>query len=47
MLGVAVQDVIASSLLAKSGVQLVLDQGASPVPELDAILDGQRWALAL
>ena len=44
MLGVAVQDAIAASLLAPSGSQLVLDQSAAPVPELDAILDGQRWA---
>jgi len=41
---VAVQDAIAASLLAPSGSQLVLDQSAAPVPELDAVLDGQRWA---
>ena len=22
----------------------MLDQSAAPVPELDAVLDGQRWA---
>ena len=44
LLGVAVQDAIAASLLAPSGSQLVLDQSAAPVPELDTLLDGQRWA---
>ena len=38
------QDAIAASLLAPTGSQLVLDQSAAPVPELDAVLDGQRWA---
>ena len=45
MLGIAVQDALAASLLAASGRQLVLDQSAAPVPELDHLLDGQRWAL--
>ena len=44
MLGIAVQDSIAASLLAPSGAQLVLDQSAAPLPEIDALLDGQRWA---
>lgn len=45
MLGAAVQDAIASSLLAQSGIQLVLDQSASHIPELDVVLDGQKWAV--
>ena len=44
MLGAAVQDATAASLLVASGKQLVLDQSAAPVPELDNVLDGQRWA---
>ena len=44
MLGVAVQNAIASSLLAQSGSQLVLEQNAAHAPDLDALLDGQRWA---
>ena len=35
---------LAASLLAPSGPGLVLDQRAAPVPELDSLLDGQRWA---
>ncbi len=38
------QDAIVASLLAVSGAQLVLDQSAAPVPELNAVLHGQRWA---
>ena len=38
------EDTIAASLLAASGAQLVLDQAAAPPPELDLLLDGQRWA---
>ena len=38
MLGVAVQDAIAASLLAPSGSQLVLDQSTAPAPELDILL---------
>ena len=45
MLGIALQDAVAASLLAVSGQRLVLDQGAAPGPELDLLLDGQRWAL--
>jgi len=45
MLGLAVQDAIAASLLAHSGEQLVLDPSAAPIPELDSVFDGQRWAL--
>lgn len=44
MLGIAVQDAIAASLLAVSGKQLVLDQSAAPIPELNVVLDGQRCA---
>ena len=44
MLGVAVQDALAASLLAPSSKQLVLDSGAAETPDLDALLDGQRWA---
>ena len=44
MLGIAVQDAIGASLLASSGTQLVLDPSAAHVPELDSLLDGQRWA---
>ena len=43
-LGVAVQDALAASLLAPSGKKLVLDQKAAPEPELDQLLDAQRWA---
>ena len=32
------------SFLAVSGSRLVLDQNAARVPELDSVLDGQRWA---
>ena len=39
MLGVALQNAIAASLLAGSGSQLVLDLSASSAPELDAVLD--------
>ena len=44
MLGIALQNAIAGSLLAASGSHLVLDLSASPAPELDAVLDGQRWS---
>ena len=44
MLGIAVQNAIAASLLAHPSARLVLDQSAAPVPELDSVLDGQRWA---
>ena len=44
MLGRAVQNAIAGSLLAQSGAQLVLDHSAAPIAELDNVLDGQRWA---
>ena len=44
MLGMSLQNAVAASLLAKSGAQLVLDQNAAPIPELDSVLDGQRWA---
>ena len=44
MLGVAVQDAIAASLLARTGKKLVLDNGDANTPALDEVLDGQRWA---
>ena len=43
LLGVAVQDALAASLLAASGKQLVLDEKAADTPSLDEVLDGQRW----
>ena len=33
-----------AALARKRRRQLVLDQGAAPAPEIDALLDGQRWA---
>ena len=44
MIGVAVQNALAASLLAPYGPGIVLDQPSAPAPELDALLDGQRWA---
>ena len=44
MLGVVVQYALAVSLLTHSGKKLLLDQSAAPAPELDHLLDGQRWA---
>ena len=44
MIGMAVQDALAASILAPAGPGLVLDQSAAPAPELDILLDGQRWA---
>ena len=44
MIGIAVQDALAASLLASPGPGLVLDQTAAPAPELDILMDGQRWA---
>ena len=43
LLGVAVQDALAASLLAPSGKTLVLDEKATTAPPLDEVLDGQRW----
>merc|ERR1711937_607474 len=40
MLGIALQDALAASLLAESGKRLVLDQSAAPALELDILLDG-------
>ena len=45
LLGVAVQDALAGSLLAPNGKKLVLDRADAETPELDLLLDGQRWAL--
>lgn len=44
ILGVAVQDGSAASILAPSGRKKLLDTGAAEVPNLNALLDGQRWA---
>ena len=44
MISIAVQDAIRASLLAPFGVRLVLEPSAAFVPELDSLLDGQRWA---
>ena len=44
MLGVATQDALAASLLAARGRNLVLDDSAAGTPELDRVLDCQRWA---
>ena len=40
----AIQDALAASILAPSGRRLVLDAGADGAPDLDRLLDGQRWA---
>ena len=45
MLGVAVQNAVAASLLAANGRRLVLDMNADATPKLDLLLDGQRWAI--
>ena len=45
ILGVAVQNALAASLLVADGRRLVLDAAADAEPELDSVLDGQRWAL--
>ena len=47
MLGMAVQDAVAASLLAEVGTKLVQERPATWAPELDALLDGQRWATTL
>ena len=44
MLGVAVQDALAASLLAPSGRNLVLDNTVANCPDLPEVFDGQRWA---
>ena len=44
MLSVAVQDALAASIVAPESRRLVLDAAAAPPPELDDLLDGQRWA---
>ena len=44
MLGVCAQDALAASLLAHHGRKLVVDDNTALEPELDALLDGQRWA---
>ena len=43
-LGTAVQDALAASLLAHSGKRLVLNAACSTAPQLDEVLDCQRWA---
>ena len=42
LLGVAVQDALAASLLANLGKQFVLDEKVADEPSLDNLLDGQR-----
>ena len=42
--GCAVQNALAASLLAKSGRKLVLEDATTVGPEVDELLDGQRWA---
>ena len=44
MINIAVQDAMRASLLVSFGVRLVLEPSAAFVPELDSLLDGQRWA---
>ena len=44
LLGVAVQNALTASLLAAEGKTLVLDRGEAHEPDLDLLLDGQRWA---
>ena len=44
LLGVAVQDALAAFILATEGKTLALERAAAETPELDALLDGQRWA---
>ena len=44
MISIAVQDAIRASLLVPFGVRLVLEPSGAFVPELDSLLDGQRWA---
>ena len=44
LLGTAVQGAVAASLLARSGPQLVLDTPAAFPPDLEDLLDAQRWA---
>ena len=45
LLGCAVQNALAASLLAPTGKRLALDSATAEGPELDALLDGQRWAI--
>ena len=47
MLGVATQDALAASLLATNGRNLVIDDSATGAPELDRVLDCQRWAIEM
>ena len=44
MLGLAVQNAFAASILAPAGQRLVLDAAAADQPQLDELMDGQRWA---
>ena len=45
MLGIAVQNAIAASLLAPTGRRRVLDQSGAPTPDISTVWDGQRWAV--
>ena len=47
ILGCAVQNALAESLLAQRGKQLVLGDACAWEPALDDLLDSQRWALDL
>jgi hypothetical protein len=42
ILGVAIQDALAASVLAPPTHSLVIDGAATPVPELDQLLDDER-----
>ena len=47
MLAVSLQDSFAASILAAGGPGLVLDGSADFEPELDLLLDAQRWDAAM
>ena len=47
MLAVSVQDTSAASILAAGGSGLVLDGSADNEPELELLLDAQRWDAAM
>ena len=44
LVGAASQNALAASLLAPCGKKLILDDAAGFEPELDSLLDAQRWA---
>ena len=47
LLGVAVQNAVAASVLAPGGKGLVLDDKGVDTPDLSELLDGQRWSATL